>query len=215
MNKMKYLAALLIGVAGLGLQQAQATSLDLQNNMHWSTNDPYLIGTVIPGTLNGGQAVRDAAMTNTLLGMAAPSQTGTWGEPSDPLFSRTNLNTTGYPAATTVGAAINPTSIPDGGATLTITLTGSFQYLVVAYDGRNSGVAVFDIHTLVAGDEIVLARYAFPADPVHGDLVQGDRYRMTTWSLLNPTTAPDGGTTVMLLGAALGALGMARRFVRS
>ena len=26
---------------------------------------------------------------------------------------------------------------------------------------------------------------------------------------------PDGGTTVMLLGAALGALGMARRFVRS
>ena len=28
-------------------------------------------------------------------------------------------------------------------------------------------------------------------------------------------TVPDGGTTVMLLGAALGALGMARRFLRS
>ena len=39
---------------------------------------------------------------------------------------------------------------------------------------------------------------------------------MTGWTLLNPTGAvPDGGTTVMLLGAALGALGMARRFLRS
>jgi hypothetical protein len=27
-------------------------------------------------------------------------------------------------------------------------------------------------------------------------------------------TTPDGGTTVMLLGAALGALGMARRFLK-
>ena len=112
MIKMKYLAALLIGVAGLGLQQAQATTLNLEDQMHWSNNDPYLIGTVIPGTLNGGQAVRDAAMTNTLLGMATPSQAGTWGDQNDPLFSRTTLNTTGYPAATSVGAALNPTSIP-------------------------------------------------------------------------------------------------------
>jgi hypothetical protein len=36
---------------------------------------------------------------------------------------------------------------------------------------------------------------------------------MTHWDLLNPTTAPDGGTTVMLLGAALGALGMVRRYL--
>ena len=73
MNKMKYLATLLIGIAGLGFQQAQAATFDFQNSMHWSTNDTYLIGTVIPGlTGNGGQAARDAAMTNTLLNMAAP-----------------------------------------------------------------------------------------------------------------------------------------------
>jgi VPDSG-CTERM motif len=215
MNKMKYLAALLIGVAGLGLQQAQATTLNLENNMHWSTNDPYLIGTVIPGLNgNGGQAARDAAMTNTLLGMATPSQAGTWGDQSDPLYSRTTLNTTGYPAATVAGNSLG-SGIPEGGATLTITLTGSFQYLVVAYDGVQSGVAVFDIHTLSAGDQIVLARYAFPSDPVRGDLVEGPRYKMTSWTLLNPTTVPDGGATVMLLGAALGALGMARRFIMS
>jgi hypothetical protein len=214
MNKMKYLAAVLIGVAGLGLQQAQATTLNLQNQMHWSTNDPYLIGTVIPGTLGGGQAVRDAAMTNNLLSMATPSQTGTWGNQNDPLYSRTTWNTTGYPAATAVGAGLG-TNIPEGGPTLTITLTGTFQYLVVAYDGKNSGVAVFDIHTLSAGDQIVLSRYAFPADPVRGDLVEGQRYKMTTWTLLNPTGqgVPDGGATVMLLGAALGTLGVVRRYL--
>ena len=218
MNKIKYFAALLIAVTGLGLQQAHATQLNLQNQMHWSTNDPYLIGTVIPG-LNGqggGQAVRDAAMTNTLLGMATQSQAGTWGDPNDPLYSRTTFNTTGYPAATAVGAGLG-SGIPEGGATLTITLTGTFQYLVVAYDGKNSGVAVFDIHTLSAGDEIVLTRYAFP-DSVHGDLVEGERYKMTSWTLLNPTGGqgvPDGGATVMLLGAALGALGLVRRYLTS
>jgi len=53
MKKIKYLAALLIGIAGLGLQQTQATIYDFQNSMHWSTNDTYLVGTVIPGTLGG------------------------------------------------------------------------------------------------------------------------------------------------------------------
>jgi hypothetical protein len=38
---------------------------------------------------------------------------------------------------------------------------------------------------------------------------------MTHWTLLNPTSVPDGGATAMLLGAALGALGMARRFLKS
>jgi hypothetical protein len=38
----------------------------------------------------------------------------------------------------------------------------------------------------------------------------------TTFSFsANGQTVPDGGTTVMLLGAALGALGMARRFLMS
>jgi hypothetical protein len=41
-------------------------------------------------------------------------------------------------------------------------------------------------------------------------------FRMTGWTLLNPTgSVPDGGTTVMLLGMAFGALGMARRFLKS
>jgi hypothetical protein len=38
---------------------------------------------------------------------------------------------------------------------------------------------------------------------------------MTHWTLLNPTGVPDGGTTVMLLGAALGAMGVVRRYLIS
>jgi hypothetical protein len=214
MKKIKYLAALLIGIAGLGLQQAQATIYDFQNSMHWSTNDTYLVGTVIPGILgNNGLAQRDADMTNTLLGMSAGQQMGTWSDKDDPLYSATTWPD--GPAATAVGA-VSGINIPEGGPTLTITLTNTFQYLVVAYDGPNAGVAVFDVSSFAVGDQIVLARYARPADPVHGDLVQDAFYKMTSWTLLNPgDTVPDGGTTVMLLGAGLGALGMVRRYIMS
>ena len=213
---MKYLAAVLIGIAGLGFQQAQAATLDLQNSMHWSTNDNYLIGTVIPGlTGSGGQAARDAAMTNTLLGMATPSQTGVWGDADNPLYSRTTWNTTGYPAATDVGAALSGEIADTGETTVTITLTQTFQYLVVSYDGPNGGTAVFDVSSLQVGDQIVLARYARPDGVTHGDLLQDDFYKMTHWTLLNPTGVPDGGATVMLLGAALGALGVVRRYLFS
>jgi hypothetical protein len=216
MNKIKYLGALLIGIAGLGLQQAKATTLDLQNSMHWSTNDSYLIGTVIP-TLegNGGQAQRDADMTNTLLNMSHTAQQGVFGDKTNPLYSRTTwgANPGGWTAATPVNAGLSG-SISDGGLTLTITLTGTFQYLAVTYDGQNAGVAVFDISSLGVGDQIVLSRYAFPDDNPHGDLLQGNgQYLMTHWTLLNPTGVPDGGATVMLLGAALGALGMVRRYL--
>jgi len=217
---MKYLTALLIGIAGVCLQQAQATSLDLSDHMHWSANDNNLIGTVIPGiTGQGGQgqADRDALMTNTLLLMSHGLQAGTWGNNDNPLYSRTTwgANPGGWTPAVAGNAGLSG-EVSDGGLTLDITLTGSFQYLVVTWDGQNAGVAVFDVSSLVAGDHILLSRYAFPDDNPHGDLLQGNgQYLMTHWTLLNPTSAPDGGATVMLLGAALGALGMARRYLFS
>ena len=101
--------------------------------MHWSTNDAYLIGTVIPGAKDPpGLAARDAAMTNTLLGMARPSQTGTWGDKDNPLYSRTTL-VSGPPNDATANNAVSGINIAEGGATLTITLSQTFKYLVVAY----------------------------------------------------------------------------------
>ena len=43
------------------------------------------------------------------------------------------------------------------------------------------------------------------------------QYGLSGWTLFGPggQGVPDGGTTVMLLGAALSALGMARRYIKS
>jgi hypothetical protein len=85
------------------------------------------------------------------------------------------------------------------------------------YDGPNDGVAVFNVGGLTGS--VDLYRYAKPL--ANGNLLgsntaQQGYFLMTGWTLLNPTgTVPDGGTTVMLLGMAFGALGMARRFLVS
>src|SRR5215813_9041598 len=89
MKKLKYIAPILIALACFGLQQAQATTYDWESSMHWTANDTYLIGTVIPGENGGGQAQRDADMVNTLRGMGAHTQQGVFGDQSNPLYSRT------------------------------------------------------------------------------------------------------------------------------
>ena len=107
-------------------------------------------------------------------------------------------------------------AISAGTTAVTVSLGTGFQYLVAAYDGPNGGVAVFNVGGLTGS--VDLYRYAKPL--ANGNLVGSNIplmgfYKMTGWTLLNPTGGvPDGGTTVMLLGAALGSLGMARRFLK-
>ncbi len=80
---------------------------------------------------------------------------------------------------------------------------GTFTYLFAKYDGQNDVSQVWNISGLTGVITI-------PADGPLG-------YGLSGWILFGPTGGgvPDGGTTVMLLGAALGALGMARRFLMS
>ena len=211
--KIKYLAVALITLAGLGLTQRANAILEMTYNDGSGHSSQGLVGTVLPGTQgNGGQAQRDADMTNALLalGLGAQSQV-----PGDPLYSRSFNNFGALPPATAVGAVLG-TNIADGTTAVTVNLLGGFQYLVAAYDGPNGGVAVFNVGGLTGS--VDLYRYAKPL--ANGNLVGSNIplmgfYKMTGWTLLNPTGGvPDGGTTVMLLGAALGSLGMARRFLK-
>ncbi len=210
--KIKYLSAILVTLAGLGLSQRADAVLQ----MSWTNNSQYLVGTVIPGVQGqfGGQVDRDVYMTNNLLAMSNPSQ-GV-NNLDGALYSRTTL--AGGPAATAAGAvAVTNGNMNIVNGIVNITLTNTFQYLVAAYDGPNGGVAVWDISSFNAGDTIQIYAYAHP-DALHpGDLV-GDtsgQYFITSFTLLNPTgSVPDGGTTAMLLGTALGALGMTRRFFK-
>ena len=211
-------ASVVFGLLSLATQGAHATNYG-PLAMSYTTNSPYLIGTVIPGTLGSGQAVRDAAMTNTLLGMSFGAQSGT-GTVADPLYSRTTLPGSG-PATTVGNVALTGYSGGTGNVTIDLSQYGTFQYLVAAYDGRNAGVAVFDISSLTANDSVTVWGFAKPetvGGVLTGNLLGSDHaqqgyFRLTSITLLNPTGGvPDGGATVMLLGAALSTLGVARRF---
>ena len=182
--------------------------------MSYTGNSPYLLGTVVPGQLSPpGQVARDVGMTNFLRGMGYHTQTTSNGS----LYSRTTLP--GGPLATATGAV--PVSGLSGTGSVTINLSqfGTFQYLVAAYDGPNGGAAVWNIAGLTG--TITIYGYAKP-EMVNGhftgnllgsNVAEQGYFRITSFTLLNPTGVPDGGTTIMLLGAALGALGVARRYL--
>jgi hypothetical protein len=97
--KIKYLAVALIALAGLGLTQRANAILEMTYNDGANNSSQYLLGTAVPGLQgNGGQANRDAIMTNQLLGMALGAQAG-----SNPLYSRSFNNFGSLPAANTTG----------------------------------------------------------------------------------------------------------------
>ena len=80
--------------------------------------------------------------------------------------------------------------------------TGGFTYLIAKYDGPNGGSEVWNVQGLTGIYTI----------PLFG--LAGQNFGLSHWTLFGTGSGvPDGGTTVMLLGAALGALGMARRFL--
>lgn len=188
------------------------------------TSSPNLLGTVIPGLLgNGGQAARDALMTNNLRPMVLGAHSGpNPGSAAHPFYSRSLNAFNPLPAATTTNAVI-ASNLSGGTGNVAIDLSkyGTYQYLVAAYDGPNGGVAVWDIAGLTG--TITIFGFAHPeiVGPLHlrtGNLLGANsgQYRITGWTLLNqtsPPSVPDGGATVMLLGAALGALGVARRYL--
>jgi protein with PEP-CTERM/exosortase system signal len=220
--KIKYLAGILIAITGLAPSTWAFTYLGEGTAgyaAHYtSTTDDRLVGTVIPGLQGqfGGQVERDVYMTNQLL-----SQSGQFGADG------ATYSSTGFsgPAATTTNALTSGGlgySFPDGftgPVVINLDNVGTFQYLVVAYDGPNSGAVVWNIAGLTG--EIRFDAYGRPEsgsglNGLTGNLLGGNtaqQYRITSFTLINPTSAPDGGTTVMLLGAALGALGMVRRYL--
>ena len=114
-----------------------------------------------------------------------------------PAFGAT-LPTTGLPLLN--HAAQSPPVAADG--MVPLGAGGVYTYLFAKYDGPNQGSVVWYVGNLSGTITIPL---------------DWNGYGLSGWSLFGPGTpgVPDGGTTVMLLGAALGALGMARRYLKS
>jgi hypothetical protein len=157
-------------------------------------NDQYVVGTITPGAPADPADV--ATYINFMTGLT-PGDSGTFS--GQTITRSTNLFGS-LPQASAVGAVA---SAAPGMTTINLNaIGGTFTYLFAKYDGPNDNSVVWNISGLTGILTI----------PTFGPL----GYGLSGWILFGPTgTVPDGGTTVMLLGAALGALGMARRYLMS
>jgi hypothetical protein len=154
-----------------------------------TVGDGHELGTSIPGTAGDAQRT---AIVNHMIGMALNA-------------TETFLGETVHRSGNDFGTLPSPAVIgPQGGPTdTTIDIgTGLYSYLWAKYDGPNDLSEVWFIGDLSG----IITIPAFD-----------NGYGLSGWTLFGPGTpgVPDGGTTAMLLGTALGALGMARRFLKS
>ena len=128
---------------------------------------------------------------NHLIGMALGTTDQAFGQ----TFFRSNNAFGSLPQAVLAGH-VNGTS-----TTINLGAGGLYTYLFAKYDGPNYGSEVWYV-----GD--LSGIITIPAT--------AGGYGLSGWTLFGPGVpgVPDGGTTAMLLGAALSALGVARRALK-
>ena len=188
MRKLAYMAAIALAFGVLAGLPSAAQALTF--------NDAYDLGWVNPGEPANIPAER--GYVNNLISLAAGSGAATIDGHD---YFRTNASCGTCPAAT---GGIKDNS---GGNTVDLG-TGGFTYLIAKYDGPNGGSEVWNVQGLTGIYTIPLIGFATKQHP--------EGYGLSHWTLFGPGgQVPDGGTTVMLLGAALGARGMARRYLSS
>jgi hypothetical protein len=163
---------------------ANATALTIE--------DGYTIGEVFFG-IPSGDVDRQTYVNDVVyaynLGLPAYAAHGQ-------TYTMFNLGTYG----TSLPNAIWALNSVGGSNSFSWATAGTYNYLFAKYDGPNQGSVVWYVGNLTS--------FTIPT--------QWNGYGLSGWTLFGPggAGAPDGGTTVMLLGAALGALGMARRFLK-
>ncbi len=157
-------------------------------------NDTHVVGTITPGSPADPADV--APYINFMIGLA----TGTSGTFHNPPHTQSITRSTNtFPS---LPNALVPGAVSGTGTTINLGAGGVFSYLFAKYDGQNDISQVWYVGNLSGILTI----------PLDGPLGHG----LSGWILFGPggtPSVPDGGTTVMLLGAALGALGVARRFL--
>jgi VPDSG-CTERM motif len=222
MKKLKYIAPILIAIACLGLQQVKAdmASFDLFSGNPGISGFPGPYAhVVVDRTSQTTATITFTSLTNggniyLMGGQGAVAVNVVGSGFASPAATASNSGTGFTPGSVTFAGAGNE----DG--------FGSFNVTYDSFDGytHSSDTISFTLtstsggwadaaHVLFANANNQLAAAhifvaASPADASAGALATG-------YAAGNGSSVPDGGATVMLLGAALGALGMARRFLRS
>ena len=196
-NKLAMLSAVACAVMLAFINNATAdTTLGFFNPVTL-TGDSHVVGTVSDGSPANPTAHADFINFLITMGLNTTAVHDFGGSEGIQSFYRTTNTFGSLPAASAVGA------VSGTGTTINLNTLGTFTYLFAKYDGQNDNSVVWNISGLTG----ILT---IPADGPLG-------YGLSGWILFGPTGTPgvpDGGTTVMLLGTALGALGMARRFLK-
>ena len=182
----------------LSLSVARATTLDF-----YQAGDTHDLGSVYFG-IPSGDADREL-YTNYLISL--PPGTGNPGPNPMPVpgaggqsYTRSLNNPLGgnYPGA---HFALN-----GGTNTVNLGAMGTYTYLFAKYDGPNGGSEVWYVGNLSGIITI----------PTNGLYENGYQYGLSGWTLFTGggvPNVPDGGATLMLLGSALGGVGLLRRFL--
>lgn len=204
MKKLKYLAPILIAVACLGLQHAKADTVDYTLT---NSNSPGTLGAGPFGTVHVDLT---SPTTATITFTAAPGylfvdggsvavnvNAGTWtigtfNSNGDPVSDAGAGNEDGFGG---FNQKVSMQNSSNGASIISFVLTNTSGTWLSA-----ANVLAFNANNWLVAAHIQIqdgtGNTGFAAGPGGGSV-------------------PDGGTTVMLLGAALGVLGMARRFLRS
>ena len=221
MRKLKYIAPILIAIVGFGLQQAKA---DTSTSYTLGIGNPGINGYSSPyGTLNVTLNTAGTAATFTF---TAATGTGPSG-PVQYLFGdggSIGLNVNGNFSWDGTFTGVNQPQFNAQFPSFTQSSGnedgfGSFNFSLDNFDGYQYAFQSLtftltgswaDVNSVLIGNNLGF----FAAGHI---FVTTDNYQTNTGvtGYAANGTVPDGGTTVMLLGAALGALGMARRFLRS
>jgi hypothetical protein len=92
----------------------------------------------------------------------------------------------------------------DAGAILDVS---AYTWVLAKYDGRNGGFVLFNVAD--AGGTI--PEFSNPLWGAAGT----QQYQLSGVTAFGGTSVPDGGSTMLLLGAALTGLGTLRRFIKA
>jgi hypothetical protein len=203
MNKIKYIAAVLICIAGLGLQQAKAdlftSILNIGPNdstgINYGTVTVSLTGQTATITFQSNTALDYHFIDSNIASVNVNASTFNFAIVNDPFF-----NSVAIPGNNVNGFGTFDLSIKNDGGfnnaidTLSFTVTNTSGTWASAADVLEFNSQGFDAaaHVATKGGSLTF----FVAENGEG------------------VPTPDGGTTVTLLGLGLGALGMARRFVK-
>jgi hypothetical protein len=212
MYKIKYIAAVLIGIAGLSLQQANATVINAPVMSILNVGNPDLTG--------GGNNPPYGTVTVSLNG-AGTLATITFTAADSYLFGGAQAVDVNVNGAFTTGT-ISDANFSFAGAGQ-VDGFGNFNLTLDDFDGRMDAVSsvTFTISGSWADEASVLAFNTGggngPAFDAAAHIFPPDTTALTGFAGESGpfTHVPDGGVTVMLLGVALGALGMARRYLKS